>query len=114
MDKELVRKWVEALRSGEYGQTKDVLANGANGFCCLGVACAVALGTKDVNIIKKYAASSCMIYPATVRNALGLNKDVKFRGTTQKLDTALMTMNDCASRSFDAIADYIEGVLLSE
>lgn len=34
---ENIRKWVTALRSGEYEQTKGVLKND-NGFCCLGVA----------------------------------------------------------------------------
>lgn len=33
-----IKKWVQALRSGKYSQTKKVL-NDQNGFCCLGVAC---------------------------------------------------------------------------
>ena len=35
---ENARKWVEALRSGEYKQTKSYLRT-KKGFCCLGVAC---------------------------------------------------------------------------
>lgn len=35
---ENAKKWVAALRSGEYKQTKQVLRD-SNGFCCLGVAC---------------------------------------------------------------------------
>ena len=33
--KELHKKWVEALRSGEYKQTQSKLHN-EEGFCCLG------------------------------------------------------------------------------
>lgn len=34
------KKWVEALRSGEFQQTTRKLSDG-NGYCCLGVACEV-------------------------------------------------------------------------
>lgn len=35
-----IRKWVEALRSGEYKQTIGELQNNV-GHCCLGVACEI-------------------------------------------------------------------------
>lgn len=35
------RKWVKALRSGEYKQGKNMLRNGDK-FCCLGVACNIS------------------------------------------------------------------------
>lgn len=38
MTNELFNKWVAALRSGEYKQTRLVLQD-QNGFCCLGVLC---------------------------------------------------------------------------
>jgi len=34
----LTRKWLNALRSGEYKQTSSCLRNSNNEFCCLGVA----------------------------------------------------------------------------
>ena len=41
-----MRKWVAALRSGEFKQTREQLgrieADGSESFCCLGVACVVA------------------------------------------------------------------------
>lgn len=37
-----IQKWVDALRSGEYQQTRGVLES-ATGFCCLGVACKVLI-----------------------------------------------------------------------
>ena len=36
------QKWVDALRSGKYKQGSDALVKG-NEYCCLGVACAVAI-----------------------------------------------------------------------
>jgi hypothetical protein len=38
MKEEVMRKWVAALRSGEYKQTKRNLRD-EHGFCCLGVLC---------------------------------------------------------------------------
>lgn len=39
LDPAFKAKWVEALRSGAYTQTKGRLRSPENGFCCLGVAC---------------------------------------------------------------------------
>ncbi len=44
MDKELKRKWLQALRSGRYKQTtgrlrRDCDSNGKYTYCCLGVLC---------------------------------------------------------------------------
>ena len=41
-NKQRIRKWVDALRSGEYRQGYHQLRNN-EGFCCLGVACDVAI-----------------------------------------------------------------------
>ena len=38
-------EWINALRSGKYEQTKKMLQD-ENGFCCLGVFCAI---TKNTN-----------------------------------------------------------------
>jgi hypothetical protein len=38
VDKRVKKLWLEALRSGQYKQTKERLTNG-KGFCCLGVLC---------------------------------------------------------------------------
>lgn len=47
VNKKRVRLWVDALRSGEYEQTQAILLTGTGSgglrFCCLGVACEVAL-----------------------------------------------------------------------
>jgi hypothetical protein len=36
-----VQDWIEALRSGEYAQGQEALRS-SEGYCCLGVACAIA------------------------------------------------------------------------
>lgn len=43
--KEQRDKWVKALRSGEYKQTKERLYSG-RGYCCLGVYCKAVEGLK--------------------------------------------------------------------
>lgn len=40
MDKELLAKWIAALRSGEYKQTRNRLRD-SRGYCALGVLCDV-------------------------------------------------------------------------
>lgn len=40
-NRENIRKWVDALRSGNYTQTNGALHD-TGGYCCLGVACDVA------------------------------------------------------------------------
>lgn len=39
-NKERIEKWIDALRSGDYQQTKEVLHD-SKGYCCLGVACEI-------------------------------------------------------------------------
>lgn len=44
MDAEIKKRWVEALRSGEYSQGKGALrAQSADSYCCLGVLCDLAV-----------------------------------------------------------------------
>jgi hypothetical protein len=47
MNPEAKKLWIEALRSGEYQQTRSVLHDD-NGFCCLGVLCDVAMKNWDI------------------------------------------------------------------
>lgn len=42
MNPDVKAKWLTALRSGEYSQTKGYLHN-AEGYCCLGVLCDIAV-----------------------------------------------------------------------
>lgn len=42
MNSEVKERWIEALESGKFPQTHRTLAD-ANGFCCLGVLCEIAV-----------------------------------------------------------------------
>lgn len=39
MNEDVKKKWIKALRSGKYKQTKGKLKSKYNSFCCLGVLC---------------------------------------------------------------------------
>ena len=97
MDAEIKRKWVEALRSGEYKQGRNALV----GFsyeenklylCCIGVGFCIVRPSEDVNGSDTDTASA----------VLGL--------AAEQQDT-LVNMNDEKKMSFAEIADYIEGYL---
>ena len=105
-------KWVAALRSGTYAQTRRALRT-SEGWCCLGVACDV-LGDgqweqptpnrRDVFPLEWQYRSGGRAYgmhlPPAVRNLVGLD------GDTQR---KLITAND-RGVTFTDIADLIDGL----
>lgn len=105
-------KWVKALRSGKYLQTKgnlfDADANdGQGGYCCLGVACEI---TKvDYNLQgKSYIESNVS------SAAKGLVPQILHGDDDNTLVHKLATMNDgegTKPKSFKQIAAYIERYL---
>lgn len=82
MDAQLKAKWVTALRSGDYQQTKNTLQDRI-GFCCLGVLNEVRGAIQSYNNLPRLVG----------------NWEV------------LARMNDEQGKSFAEIADYIEGNL---
>lgn len=111
----LARKWVDALRSGEYEQGQYCLRDEFNCFCCLGVAADV-LGydmwvfagdiyvDKFGNAVKGWGLMSSgqtEILPEDFWKEL---TDGAYEGFTQ---TLLADMND-AGKSFITLADEIE------
>lgn len=82
MNKDAIRLWVNALRSGEYRQAIGALAQkrrGEWGYCCLGVACEVSIrdGLKlPVSEIKGSGLygrdSECSYLPGEVLEWLGI------------------------------------------
>lgn len=95
MNPEIKKKWVEALRSGEYEQTEGQLRVDDEkgkpvGYCCLGVLCEV-MGAKYIPTRGR----------ADAEKDAGLHEDDGFK---------LACMND-DGRSFREIADYIEANL---
>ncbi len=112
MNIEVKRKWVDALRSGEYKQGKGQLRKGDK-FCCLGVLCdlhaketghrwSVVPQNSEAKFIRSYLDSDC--YPDDrVAEWAGLKEtDPVIKGHS------LATYNDGTNSSFFEIADLIE------
>jgi hypothetical protein len=92
------KKWVEALRSGKYEQGRNRLKTAHNEFCCLGVACELAI---EAGVIREYEGCNSFLSLPVVR-WLGLNT-----GSGAYMGGALHKDNDNGS-SFLEIADIIE------
>ncbi len=60
MNPEVKVKWLEALRSGEYRQTKGTLRRPGDRFCCLGVLS--DLYTKEVEGSWEWYRDDCSVY----------------------------------------------------
>lgn len=90
-------RWVAALRSGKYKQGMGKLyIHAENSYCCLGVACKVARVPSD-----KILGGFLLSYFLPISYRLGLT-------VTQEKD--LVDLNDRYKKSFEEIADYIEGM----
>lgn len=120
MPKELLEKWLKALRSGEYKQAKGTLYDPAiKGFCCLGVLQHLAT---DGQVEYLLNGKESMAPVDEVVQAMGLptTSFYKAQGISMKgNESALAEMNDGYGedeedydyeepRDFDQIADYIE------
>lgn len=73
MSRENIRKWVDALRSGEYEQGKNCLAQETENkikYCCLGVACELAYQENFVDkvVIEAAHGQSSIFYGASVQS----------------------------------------------
>jgi hypothetical protein len=96
MDAELKKKWVEALRSGEYTQTQGHLKS-SEGFCCLGVLCEVnSIKYIETDVFGDGPNSGAYIY---IRDIVGSDAS----------DTCINLNDD--GKSFEEIADWIEANL---
>lgn len=108
MKKAIKTKWIKALRSGKYIQTRKVLercdSNGMPlGNCCLGVLCRVL----EIPVSYSYAYVNKFDGMALELNTATL----KLAGLTVEQASALERMNDIEQLSFDDIACYIESRL---
>lgn len=124
MKKNVMTKWVKALRSEKYKQGKELLCTDDDKFCCLGVLC--DLYQKEAKRNKKAQLDShvdedigCVVYsgesealPDEVKDWAGLKTnvgetiDIK---TTARYSTynSLAHMND-GGLKFKTIANFIE------
>lgn len=112
-NKENIRKWVEALRSGEYKQFKYGLTNDErSAFCCLGVACEVYRKETGLGMWSQNAFDGVdNILPESVSKFLGLHYN-KFQSPIVRGDT-LIQLNDSFGYDFNMIADLIEAEYLN-
>jgi len=111
-NKGVIRKWVKALRSGKYKQSRGYLmqqyATNKNSHCCLGVLCELALEkgivtrSKEPLGIFRYDQAR-YILPVAVAKWAGIE-------AVPRLSNAgsLTTLNDRLLYDFNQIADVIE------
>lgn len=99
---ENMRKWIDALRSGNYKQGLHQLKSTDGAYCCLGVACKVS-GLPF--------ASTASVMPRTVQYWCGLEENNPMLKTPHGLVQAVRA-NDGLRMSFDEIADALEKTYL--
>lgn len=109
---ENARKWIEALRSGEFKQAQERLRTHKR-FCCLGVACELYVreggahgaweGWTWVGDDEKQG----QVLPVDVMEWLGLRTAAGYFERHGALETSLAAKNDRGA-SFEEIADVIE------
>jgi hypothetical protein len=131
-NQENIKKWIEALRSGKFSQTRERLAD-TKGFCCLGVACEVAIsngvvidkceaGTMDGKKYFEYDGDSGEL-PGAVADWLGLNGENDYGERYPESNPHLKSANgmkysasewnDEMEANFPFIADLIEFTYLT-
>lgn len=93
---ENARKWADALESGDFQQTRGVLhkidAKNGDSFCCLGVACVVAIRegvelptTPDYEGTAMLYGTNSAATPQAVADWLGLRSDLGAYGGARSL-----------------------------
>lgn len=103
----VIERWVAALRSGEYSQTKRSLRN-ERGFCCLGVLCDTVKDDMDFDWFLRngewtFDGRSGYV-PESVANYINI-----YVGALDRY----ATMNDKQGMDFQEIAAQIEEDLLT-
>ena len=103
MDKKIAKRWVKALRSGEYRQGIGQLRDRNDQFCCMGVLCNIHAYDHPKIAARQITREGYMgvngMPPSQVRDWASM------RGNS--LET-LAELNDTSKWSFKKIADYIE------
>lgn len=99
---EFITKWIEALTSGEYKQTKGALEireDAGSSYCCLGVACVVATKNhvRNIDIGEHQNVLGSEQLPDTLARFLGIDSSghfdipIRYRG---KSYDSLIDLND--------------------
>ncbi len=107
---ELKTAWLEALRSGEYKQTRMCLRD-TDGYCCLGVLTDLYAKEKEVEwkFQEHYQMYSLGEHNGYLPPPVVVWADLSDYNPTIFDGTKLATLNDRQNLSFNDIADIIEG-----
>ena len=111
MKQEVMKLWIEALRSGEYIQGNMYLKRD-NRYCCLGVLCEVM--QKETGLLSIRSTNhigDCVLYDEAA-GALPLKVQawagMRSHDGVIPNSVNLTSMNDSFNKSFEEIADVIE------
>ena len=111
MKEDIAKRWVEALRSGEYKQGRNQLRKG-DAFCCLGVLCDLH-AKENGDSWKSEGETGIYMHaveelPGDVWAWAGLySSDGSFRSETD-YKICLVELNDSGYHSFNQLANIIE------
>lgn len=123
-NKENMRLWVDALRSGEYEQGYGALLNDGK-YCCLGVACEVAI-LNGVELAKEpvdseyrpgryaFGKETSLFLPGKVQEWLGIDSQEPGVFNTVGIAESVIHLNDSQKKDFSYIADALERTFLVE
>lgn len=107
IDKQLIKDWIKALRSGDYQQGKNKLRNADDIYCCLGVLCDIydEDGWEYNDILEEYEYRtdndvSSELLPKEMKLELKYNIQ------------ELVDLNDSLDHTFEYIADFVEKEIL--
>ena len=107
MKKDVMQKWVKALRSGKYKQATEQLKDG-NSYCCLGVLCDISKQGKwygaGYEVNEEFDDAKL---PVAIRKWAGI-KVRSANGNIPSVKKSLVHFNDTAKKNFKEIADIIE------
>jgi len=127
MNPEIKKRWLAALRSGEYKQGRAKLRT-RDTYCCMGVLCDVLKDdvngkwTDDEEFKTKYA-SRALFPPKQIHDLAGFDvssnavfqaeqvRSITGKGISTKGSVGFASLNDTFELSFDEIADIIEAYL---
>lgn len=101
MRKIIKKKWLNALRSDQYEQTKGKMCDYTGGaFCCLGVLKRITGQLKEEDWSDGYPSLEA-------DGDSGLESVCPYAGLTVGMQEKLVNMNDSGKYSFERIASYI-------
>jgi hypothetical protein len=98
MNQEIKKKWIEALRSGDYKQGRGWLRDHDGNYCCLGVLMEVQDVDDDASWVPSVPKFELLagLDPNVADTLIALNDGISNGGQVMKL------------HSFTEIADYLE------